>query len=78
MTTIEQKVNIPENRLLRLDLTLPADIPSGEAEVRVVIVPRAPVRHGRKAFAGLAGSLKDSEAFGRDGVELQRGVRDEW
>ena len=78
MTTIDQKVSIPENRLLRLDLHLPPDIPSGEAVVRVIILPGALESSERKAFEGLAGSLRDSEIFSRDGAEFQREVRDEW
>lgn len=78
MTTIEKKVDIPENHRLLLDLTLPADIPPGEADIRVTIIPAASKRPNRKAFANLAGSLKDSKTFGRDGVELQREMCDEW
>ncbi len=78
MTTLERKVTIPEDHRLRLELTLPDDIPPGEAEIRLVITPLAPERAGRKAFAGLAGSLKDSKTFGRDAVEMQREARDEW
>lgn len=78
MTTIEKKVDIPENHRLLLDLTLPADIPPGEAEVRVTIIPTVPKNSERKAFAGLAGSLKTSKTFSRDAVEVQREMRDEW
>lgn len=77
MTTIDKKVEIPENHRLILDLTLPANLPPGEADVRVTITPAA-ARSKEKAFAGLAGSLKDSKTFGRDAVELQREMRDEW
>lgn len=78
MTTIEKKVDIPENHRLLLDLTLPADLPAGEAEVRVTIIPTKPRQPGKKPFDGLAGCLKDSKTFARDAVEIQREIRDEW
>ncbi len=77
MTTIDKKVDIPENRRLTLDLNLPSDLPVGEADVKVIITP-ARKRAGEKPFAGLAGILKDSVLVGRDAVELQREMRDEW
>lgn len=78
MTTIEKKVEIPEDHRLVLDLTLPADLPPGEAEVRVTIIPTAPKPAQRKAFEGLAGCLKNSKNFSRDAMEIQRELRDEW
>jgi len=82
MATIQQTMEIPQGHRLRLDLPLPSDVPAGRAEVQVTIVPCAHSakgeQKGRKPFEGLAGSLKDSVLFGRDGVELQREMRDEW
>jgi hypothetical protein len=78
MDTIQQTIEIPKDHRLRLDLPLPSDIPSGRAEVHVTIVPCGQAQKGRRPFEGLAGSLKDSVIFGRDGVELQREMRDEW
>lgn len=78
MTTIEKKVEIPENHRLVLDLTLPDDLPPGEAEVRVTIIPTATKPAQRKAFEGLAGRWKNSKTFGRDAMEIQRELRDEW
>ncbi len=76
MTTIQQVVDIPEDHKLHLDL--PQDVPTGRAEIRVTIIPRPEQPENdpkRKPFEGLAGSLKDSPAFKRDAVELQREMR---
>jgi hypothetical protein len=39
MNTIQQTVNIPADRRLCLDLTLPEDIPEGQAEMTVILSP---------------------------------------
>ncbi|MDR2561430.1 MAG: hypothetical protein LBC63_06650 [Holophagales bacterium] len=82
MTTIQQTIEIPQDHRLHLDLPLPSEIPAGRAEVHVTIIPcvhsAKGAQKGHKPFEGLAGSLKDSVLFGRDGVELQREMRDEW
>jgi len=78
MTTIQQTIEVPCDHRLRLDLPIPNEIPLGRAELRVTIVPCAGIQNGRRPFAGLAGSLKDSPRFCRDGVELQHEMRDEW
>lgn len=80
MTTIQKMIDIPGDHRLRLDWALPKDIPAGRAEVQVTIIPYtdAAAAAPRRAFEGLAGSLKGSTAFSRDAVELQREVRDEW
>jgi len=79
MTTIQKTIDIPPDHRLRLDLPIPRDIPPGRAEIQVTIIPcpEMPATTG-KPFEGLAGSLKDDPIFGRDGVELQREMRDEW
>jgi hypothetical protein len=41
MNTIQHTVHIPNNRRLRLDLTLPEDIPEGQAEMTVILSPTA-------------------------------------
>jgi hypothetical protein len=43
MNTIQQTVTIPENRQLLLNLTIPEDIPAGQAEVLVIFAPAAEV-----------------------------------
>jgi hypothetical protein len=78
VATIQQTIEIPQDHKLRLDLLLPSEIPPGRAEVHVTIIPSSESQKGRRPFEGLAGSLKDSTRFGRDGVELQREMRDEW
>ncbi len=78
MTTIQKTIDIPADHCLRLDLPLPGDIPAGRAEIQVTIIPHPEKTTPRKAFEGLAGSLKGSAAFSRDAVELQREMRDEW
>lgn len=78
MTTIQKTIDIPTDRCLRLDLPLPGDIPAGRAEIQVTIIPYPEDVAPGKAFAGLAGSLRESPAFKRDAVGLQREMRDEW
>jgi hypothetical protein len=78
MTTIQKIIDIPMDHRLRLDLPLPKDIPAGRAEIQVTIIPSPEKPTIRKAFEGLAGSLKGSATFSRDAVELQREMRDEW
>ena len=78
MTTIQKTIDIPPDHRLRLDLPLPKDIPAGRAEMQLTIIPHPEISTARKPFEGLAGSLKDSAVFSRDGVELQREMRDEW
>lgn len=78
MTTIQKTVDIPADHRLRLDLSLPREIPAGRAEIQVTIIPHPEQSAARKPFEGLAGSLRGSAIFGRDGVELQHEIRDEW
>jgi hypothetical protein len=77
MTTIKKTFEIPADHRLLLDLPLPEDIPAGPAEIHVTITPYPEKSRKCKPFDGLAGSLKDSAIFGRDGVTLQREMRDE-
>ncbi len=77
MTTIQKTIQIKPDRRLHLDLSLPDDLPTGEAEVLVIISPAgsdSPV----KAIRPLAGSLASSKTFAEDSVALQRKLRDEW
>jgi hypothetical protein len=52
MNTIRQTVHIPADRRLRLDLTLPEDIPEGQAEMTVILSPTA------DAISGSAEEMK--------------------
>lgn len=76
MTTIEKSIEIPVDRRLRLDLTLPDELPPGRAELRLTINPSP--ASGGMPFDGLFGSLKDSGLFSGDSVDIQRKMRDEW
>jgi hypothetical protein len=40
MNTIQQTIPIPESRRLHLDLSLPEDVPTGAAEMLVVVIRR--------------------------------------
>jgi hypothetical protein len=77
MNTLQQTVTIPQDRHLRLDFILPESIPSGKAEMLLVLSPahetrdKPPIRH-------LAGCLADSAAFADDPLALQKIMRDEW
>jgi hypothetical protein len=77
MNTIQQTVTIPENRCLRLDVSLPDNIPSGRAEMLIVL---SPVQKAvpAQSLAHLAGCLADSKTFADDPVHLQKALRNEW
>lgn len=77
MTTIQKTVHIKADRHLRLDLSLPDDLPTGKANVVVIISPAENVTP-LNAIRQLAGSLADSKTFEGDPVALQRKLRDEW
>jgi hypothetical protein len=77
MITVEQRVQIPEDRTLRI--TLPPQAPVGEAEVLVVIHPSVPLGPPTgKTLWDYYGVLADSPNFREDPVEIQRRLRDEW
>ena len=77
MYTIKRNVTIPEDRRLRLEVTVPAHVPTGEAEVVVVIAPvEREAQH--EGLVSLAGCLADSPIFSRDPLIVQRELRDEW
>lgn len=75
MTTIRTTVIVPEDHKLHLDVELPPESPTGEAEVTLVVRPRVhPDR--AKAFAHLReiaarGNLRN----GPDPLEWQRDIR---
>jgi len=77
MAAIRKTVVIPENHELRLEVTVPADVPAGEAEVTVAF---SPVRRKQKRhrLTALAGRLRNSPLCSRDPVAVQRELRDEW
>jgi hypothetical protein len=77
MNTIQQTVTIPPNRRLQLDLALPQDIPTGEAEIVVVLSPTGAAKN-KKSLLRFAGCLADSKTFMGDPVAAQKALRDEW
>jgi hypothetical protein len=78
--TIEQTVEIPANRRLTLDLSLPESLPWGEAKVKLSIKPFGKRR--KKTFieslGPLCGCLKTSPVFEGNPVEIQKQMRTEW
>ena len=80
MTTIQKNVELPEDRRLRLDLELPVDLPTGQAEIQLTITPLGNTRleSSRGPFEGLFGCLKDRGIFAEGGVAIQRKMRDKW
>lgn len=78
METLTQRVLIPENH--QISLTLPPNIPPGEAEIVLVINTKEVKRRHHEDFMKLAGALKDSPNFGgnHDPVQIQRQLRAEW
>jgi hypothetical protein len=84
MSVIQQSVDIPENRRLLLDLTLPEDVPAGKAHVLVFFSPSE--TSGKTLYVQPAKhkSLGDSPVFGmwadredmRDPVEWVKAQRD--
>jgi hypothetical protein len=62
MNTIQQTVHIPADRRLRLDLTLPEDIPEGQAEMTVIFSPHTIPKTFLKSVAEK--SLRDYPACG--------------
>lgn len=81
MDTIQQTVIIPADRRLQLDLTLPDNIPAGQAEMLVVLSPAKPttkVKGKAKSIRHLAGRLACSAALAGGPVTIQKAMRDEW
>jgi hypothetical protein len=76
METLSQTLLIPENR--QIFLTLPNRIPTGVAEIVLVIHPQPPksVVHKEEELLKLIGILKDSPNFNGDLVQWQRQMRD--
>jgi hypothetical protein len=77
MTTIEKTVEIPENRVVNLELQVPENIPIGGANIHVVITSTQEKRPTWKDLKKFEGCLKDDPAFQGDSVEIQRKMRDE-
>lgn len=90
MNTIHTTVDIPQSRLLNLNVQLPEELPTGKAEIVLmispindakkshIITPARKLAKGEERFEGLAGILSNSRAFEGDPVEIVRKMRDEW
>ncbi|MCL2122785.1 MAG: hypothetical protein FWH34_01710 [Desulfovibrionaceae bacterium] len=76
MNAIQQTVQIPADRRLRLDFALPDDFPLGEATV--LVLPPVSPKNAYESIKHLAGCLADSKTFAGDPVAIQRALRDEW
>jgi hypothetical protein len=77
--TIEQTVEIQADH--RLVLELPADVPTGTANVKVSIsTAEKTVKMSRQMrnVMKFYGCLRDSPVFEGDPVEVQRQLRSEW
>jgi hypothetical protein len=77
--TIEQTVEIPADH--RLVMELPADVPTGTANVKLSISSKEkPAKMSRQMrnIMRFYGCLKDSPVFEGDPVEIQRQMRSEW
>lgn len=78
METLNQTLLIPDSR--QIFLTLPNRIPTGMAEIVLVIHSKPPKStvHKEEDLLKLIGILKDSPNFNGDLVQMQRQMRDEW
>lgn len=77
MEAIRRFVQIPFNRVLQVEVSLPETIKPGPAEIIVVISPESPPSKS-KGFLSHAGALADSSLFARGGMTLQEESRGEW
>jgi hypothetical protein len=78
---IQQTIDIPANRHVRLDFDVPTEVPIGTVKVELSISPELKLPKMSRQMKKLMkyyGCLKDSPAFAGDSVELVRKMRDEW
>lgn len=76
MITVEQRVCIQEDRTLRL--TLPSQVPIGDADIVVIVNPGSTAAQSTSSLWDFYGVLADSPNFNENPVEIQRRLRDEW
>ena len=77
MITIEQRVCIQEDRTLQL--TLPSQVPVGDAEIVLIVNPGSTAApQATRSLWDFYGVLADSPNFNEDPVAIQRRLRDEW
>lgn len=76
-TAWQDTVCIPEDRRLSIMIDLPDDVPTGNADVTVLISVCRP-QNETKHLMDFAGKLSGSQTFYGDSLTLQRSLRDEW
>jgi hypothetical protein len=75
--TIERKIIIDEDRTLHV--TLPAQVPVGNAEILIVVNPEHTTPPSvKKTLWDSYGVMKNSPNFNEDPVVIQKRLRDEW
>ncbi len=77
MQLIRKTILISEDHTLKLDVSVPHEIPAGPAEVIVSISPPA-ILSRKEALLSHVGSLVGVWENKKDSVALQRELRDEW
>ena len=79
MPTMQTNVEITENRRLQIDMELPKHMPIGRAHVEIEITPCSQkTAESPKSLMDFYGCFKGLNAFGGEGTEVQRKLRDEW
>lgn len=77
MQLIRKQVQVPDSHTLQLSVEVPAEIPSGPAEVMVMISPASKMSQ-KEILLSYAGCLAGVWEREKDSVALQRELRDEW
>ena len=77
MQPSKKVITIPENHHLKLDVTLPNSLPTGEVEVILVIASNLPPKPTNSNLLSLAGKLKKSINFSGNPLILQKRLREE-
>jgi hypothetical protein len=77
MQLIRQQILVPENHTLQLSVNIPDEIPTGLAEMVVMITP-TPKQSHKEALLSHVGSLVGLWESEKDSVTLQRELRNEW
>ena len=74
MEALKREIYIPESHHITLDFDVPADIPVGKAEIRVVVESNVPEQREAYNFDDVFGKLQ----WNGDAVKEQRDLRNEW
>lgn len=80
METLKKTVVISKNHKVNIDVTLPDNFPTGQAEVLLVFSSdsASSANDTNIAILKLAGTLKDSPHFGGNPLLIQKALRNEW